>query len=212
MAHDNQAGSPGEGTATISTKAGKRLGGSCVIELGNDQGVRVVLHTLRKTVRGRFSLAAMARRKDANGKRIGMRSVGDAAAQLPETPGITYKFEFGTNQVTEHDPLTDNPELHAEADRAFGRAIGSSSHKTKPWPTVVYKKMQDSVFKTLAREMRRLVECDLARVIAGELPPQESLDALPGRYMHDPYNSSATMPKYEDQLPEFYRNLESNAA
>ena len=192
-------------------KPGKKLTGSVTVEVGNDAGNRIVLSTVRKTVRGRFALSALGKRKDVYGKKIGMKNVGDLASQLPDTPGIHFKFEFASNTVTEFDPLSSDKELHEQADRAFAKASGKSSHKTRAWPTTV-NKYQDSFFKTFVREFRRLVELGDARVVSGEMPTQAQLDALPGRYMHDPMNSSVTKPKYEDQYEGWIRQLESTSA
>ena len=187
--------------------------GIFTVEFGDAFGRSPSLGTLRKRYRPYWSLALMASRKDDQGKRVGSRDFGEGLSQMPDVPGIHMEIDLGRSCAREYDPLAENKELHAEADAAMGLALKKSAHKTLAWPEVKYSKptMSEHVFKTLAREVAQLVEQGMARVVSGKLPEVSEIDRLPGRYLHDPWNSNANRPRFEDQVDVYLDKLEAAA-
>ena len=185
-----------------------KLSGSFTVEMGDSLGGRPSLGTLRKAYRGYWSLALMASRRDSNGKRVGSREFGEGLSQMPDVPGIHFEVDLDRKTAREYDPLADDPEKLSEACRALGIGMANPSYKAKPWPTITYDKLHQDVYKTLVREVVRLVEANMARVVEGRLPAEAEIDKLPGRYMHDVWNSNSNRPRFEDEVDSYLKNLE----
>lgn len=204
----NSAQNSGAQTQHKPDSGRPELSGTFTVEFGDEHGRRPSLGTLRKSYRGYWSLAQQAARRDENGKRIGSREFGEGISQMPDVPGIHMEIDLDRKFAREYDPLSDDPDKLADACRALGIGRGNQSYKAKPWPTIKYDNLDPHVFKTLVREVMRLVDAGMARVISGHLPKIEAVDKLPGRYLHDVWNSNANRPRFEDQVDEYLKNLE----
>lgn len=201
-----------DSTPAAAADKAKRLHGKFTVELGDDHGRRQTLHVFRKRYRGRYSNALLASRRDMiTGKRIGMRVLSEGMSQMPDIPGIHIQVDLSKNYAKEYDPLSEMEELHKEADRAFAQATNKTSHKTRAWPEVEYKNLDDHTFKTLVRELCQMVSDNSARVVAGTLPEFEEVREMPGRFINDPSSNSRSKPRYEDEAEEYLEELESEA-
>jgi len=127
-------------------------------------------------------------------------------SQLPNLPGqrLSVNTKDGTYRV--FDPLRDDTAL---CERLVS-GLKQRGHSVQRINGV--KPLEGTLdvhsMKTLCREIRCLVESGDAKVIQGDLPSQEDIDKMKGRYL---LNAGAltdtTQPRYEDEYEEWKQNL-----
>lgn len=206
----NQGGSDAAGGSHQgggSNQSGQRRGNRplnlppFIVELGDDSNRTISLDTMRLRLRGDFSLSKLHKRKQ------GGRDVGQIMQQMPDIPGMRIMVDYHAQKCRIFDPL-ETPEYKDVLVRVNqvaqeATAVKQSGGKFTPVEAVEHKLDKDKM-KTLCLELVRLVEDKQARVVAGELPTEEQLAAMPGRKLFDPWNNSPRKPKYEDDAEAFY--------
>ncbi len=171
---------------------------SFTLEVGDDSNRTITLNTLRMRLRGHFSMQKLQTRKDTKGKPLAAREYGSAVANLPEMPGmhIVVKGD-GKRTVGIVDPLHEQPDKLEAYNAAIQRVPALMiDAKYIAVPNTTHE-LDENQFKTLIRDCMSLVKFKAAKVIKGDLPTMAKVESLPGLFIADPWNSSATAPRYE---------------
>lgn len=180
------------------------------VELGDDFSRNQTIGTLGGLrCHGQFSLTRLHNRKLPNGDRLGGRSVGEGMSQMPDRPGVRVSLFFKKRAVRIFDPLRD-PENEAQfkaINRAYAKAIQSTAGPEMERQEETRQSLTEHQLKTLARELFLKCEADEARLVEGELPTMEQIDALDGDYLFDPSNQGRH-PKFEKDVPDWEASLD----
>jgi hypothetical protein len=113
----------------------------------------------------------------------------------------------GEYQVT--DPLRDDEDLCERIKRAMSHSqLITASGKLRGAPPSGGKLDRDHL-KTLIREMVWLVTSGSARVVEGTAPSHEQLDGTPGDYLTHPRGGGWHQPRYEKDMEDWDRTLNS---
>lgn len=181
-------------------------------ELGDDYGRNIHVLSLDLTLRGNWSQARMQSRKavgpDGEPVHIGGRSLGDAMSRMPEIPGIRITLDPRRLTAALHDPLKDDPELFAMACKRLNEAqhVGTDL-QYRPMADVT-KELEPDEFKTLTEELVYKVGHGMARVVKGELPSLDQVDALEGDYLYDPGCSvKDDRPRYRKDVSDWKKRI-----
>ena len=208
MADETRGDSGGGGTGGTGETGGTRRRGKAapprgafVVELGDANNRTISIMTLKIRLRGRYSASNMRR-----------RDVG-AMLQMPDIPGIHMGIDMGKRTVEIADPLREMPQLCAEITRHFESANIATGKVGPATKSCVVYDLSDHELKTLVREIA--YKCERkpgpdARLRKGRLPEADEIEALPGRFLSDPWNSSNERPKFEDEVQAFIERLQES--
>lgn len=184
------------------------------VEADDDRNGDIVLISLPSTrVRSRIKSTRTVSFKDPKTGKVSQRIPTDQAralGPLPEVPGMQIHVDPAERVYRIIDGMTrEMGEELAQAMRYSDesmRAIAPS--KFIPVPDQVGV-MDEHHFKTLVRELYRLVKSGGARVIKGVLPDEEDIDALPGKYLYAPGPNyfSVTLPRFEEDVAAWQEKL-----
>lgn len=176
-----------------------RSGGPAfVVEFGDDNCRTITINTLKLRVRGRFSSSVLHKRP------MGGRDMGQAMNRMPDIPGMRLSFDPRTKTCRLYDPLEADKTLLDRVNSAAEGvpAIIKSGGRFTFVPASEHDFSDPDRLKTLLVELLNKVESGSCVVVEGELPTRDQLTKIPGRRLHDPWNSSATKPRYSDEAEE----------
>jgi hypothetical protein len=180
-------------TQATQSRRGAGTPAPFVVEFGDDNNRQIVVQTVRRTVRGSWSNQKLYR--DNRG-----RNLGELGQSLPDIPGMCVKVEPSRNRVIWFDPLEkdDTPlkTLNRVIQNAPSGIIGVGA-AFGPVDRSVEEFDDPHQFKTLIRELVRLVSGNKATLREGALPTLEQIDNLPGEYLYDPAFQSDWKTRFE---------------
>lgn len=165
----------------------------------------VPLNVFRRRLRSRWSITTLHSRKG------GYRDIGKMNA-MPDIPGIRVTVH-GDGKVTIFDPLNEDTrkmdELKEQIVAVYNQASVAQMARVKTVDRSEQKCDVDQL-KTLLIELSNKVngEPKYAEVTDGELPSMDAIEAMPGRQLHDPWNSNQRRPKYKDDVEAYEIELE----
>ena len=164
----------------------RRLG-EIVIELGDDRNRRFLYPPTQQELRGAWRKANL----------IGI-TMDVRMTQMPDLPGLHVFLDCRKARVRIADPLAA-PENKAILQQA--QAVHKDVFRTLAGPEADYVEegLNETKLKTHLFWIRRLVDAGSARVVQGELPDMETIEALPGMTRAEAWNSSARARKYREE-------------
>lgn len=175
------------------------------VEFGDDRNRGTFpIDVLKLRVRGSWIKSHFTREK-------GSRSIGDQMSRMPDIPGIRMDVAPAVGAMRLYDPLEEDTRKMEAIRSAFDEIQGIKQVGAKIGP------MQAVEHRLDIHQMKSLLaECAVKlkgragddqytmTLIRGEVPTLEQLNAMPGRKLYDPWNSSNNKPKFEDQAEEFF--------
>jgi len=171
------------------------------VEFGDECNRTITINTLRLRVRGSWSLEALHRRPQ------GGRDVGAAMQSMPAIPGLRMKVVPRLKRAILYDPLDERPELLDRINKVARTALHNAT-PYRPQERVEHN-LTDDALKSLLRDLRMLQdECHALKVVEGELPDHETIAALPGRELYDPWYSGHAQPRFRDDIEAWMRDME----
>lgn len=185
-----------EGVGATAAGGSRRQGSlpSFTVEFGDACCRTITINTLKLRVRGAFAISTLHKRDQ------GGRDIGAAMARMPDIPGMRLAFDGRTRQARLFDPLEESPDLLARIN-AVSKAAPAIIKTSREWtfvPATTHDFSNADRLKTLLHELALKRESKSLTIIEGDLPTLEMLDAIPGRRLNDPWNSSAIKPRYAD--------------
>lgn len=172
------------------------------VEFGDEKNRSFLLRTVRREVRGSFSLRKFYSNEG------GGRAVGNAMTRVPDIPGEFLCIKASEGVAIFYDPWEDKPEDWTRLNNALSEALPARTKQGfGPVPRQESKMSVDEM-KTLVLEIFQMVEDKQARVVKGRMPDREAIDAMPGHELYDPMNSNARKPRYVEEVPEWERRIE----
>ena len=159
-------------------------------------------------LRGRIDKSRMRTGKD--GETFMPTDQAIEQASLPMIPGQKLIVNPAECTYVVVDPLEDDEAL-CDRIRKFmnNRSVFRTDEKIRGVPRKQGKLDVDRM-KTLCREMAHMVNVGHAIVVKGSQPDDSAIEALPGRFLHDPGRRvQNTQPDYEDDYADWVQSLRS---
>lgn len=189
------------------------------VEFGNDRLANQVLIAsppIQRMVRGAFSIGRLGRRKHLApdgpmvGKHLGSRDVGGAATRVPDIPGMRLTVDTRRGKLRLFDPL-EHDQAGKEALANYNQMVKSPDRvgffqEAAPMAESEHEANEDQI-KTLMIELRRKLDNGDCSVVEGTFPEMKAIQAMAGRQLYDPSNSSRK-PKYADESEAWMERLE----
>lgn len=178
-------------------KSGGRRGvGVTILAFGDDSNRQITINTIKERVRGAFSLRNV-KRQASNGM-----------AAMPDIPSELMMLDWDTQSYTITDPLKKNVALMQQVNHACNqsRVIRGAEYRAMDDRSGECRD-KDKWF-TLVDEMRRKHEAGIVQIVEGRLPTEEEMRQIPGKRLHDPWNSSRMKAEYHEDQLEYARGLD----
>ena len=142
-------------------------------------------------------------------------SLGEQMSQMPEyIPGQQMTVYPRERKAVLSDPLEqDQPLLQRVNSVMSGSAIRSLGGGMTAHPKMDLKLEDEDQLKTLILTLIRWTECGNCRVVKGQLPTEEQVNASPGFELYDPANTNQHgHPRYIKDLPAWRAKIEMAGA
>jgi len=175
------------------------------IEVCHPKNCDVFVQTLGQKIRGRATHTNTIKRRDRDtGDVVDMPVPAKLIHGLPsEIPGMILTVNPAELAWKIVDPLKDDPDLCRKIERAM-KESESSVYPNARIRGVPSKSGILSVhqMKTLCRELCSMLDAEQARIVKGIEPDREDVDAMPGKYLLNPFNpNTMNQPQFEEDLP-----------
>ncbi len=98
---------------------------------------------------------------------------------MPDLPGLVLKIDTAAKEASIYDPLAmpQQAKLLERAKKANLAAFGADASPEEP---VKYVHMTDHEMKSFVYYVRRLIDTEQCRVLAGTVPLMTEIDQMPG--------------------------------
>lgn len=176
-----------------------------IVEFGDDWNRNPRIQTLTTPVRGQWSLTSLFQRDGVNGG----PDVGQNMTSMPDVPGQCLKVSPRQGKVVLFDPLEQQPELLEKISTVLNKRRGTSAMNTKrTFVKNLERTLNPDQMKTLLIELiRKEDEGTIHRVIKGNLPTMNEVDAMDGYQLHDVGSGNAYKPKYAKDADGWAREI-----
>lgn len=164
-----------------------------VIEISAPNCANVMFTPLRKLLRGRWDVHKLP---------IGTSSE-PGILNLRELPGMHVALDVQRREARVYDPmaLPKNADALKAAQKVIKHATSREYHPEKE---TFYRNLSDDAIASFVYWMQRFIEQNIAVLVAGNFPSQ---DSLPGRIEVDPFNSGNGAKRFKDEFTRTRRDL-----
>ena len=143
-------------------------------------------------------------------------SLGEQMSQAPEyIPGQQMTIYPRERKAVLSDPLEQDPQLLARINAVMsgGGMMRSMGGGMVAHPKMDLKLEDEDQLKTLILTLIRWTECGNCRVVKGQLPTEEQMNASPGFELYDPANTNQHgHPRYVKDVPAWRSKIEMAGA